>query len=136
MNQVSEDVRVFFYFYFIIIIFNSHIIAYGSSLARDRIRATAAAMSDPLIHYLELGIEPPTQAAAVGFFTHCATAGTPRVLFLDVRSYGTQGGLVDSVMTPICLVLYQFNDRCFNTTTTATKIVLLSEIAPPGVFEV
>ena len=65
--------------------------ACGSSLVRDwfgaaaAIYATAAAMPDPLIH--GVGASNPclysNQAAAVGFLTHYATAGTPENAFLN-----------------------------------------------------
>ena len=58
-----------------------------SSWARDRIpavvatQAAAVATWDPLTPCAGLGVKPvplqQPQAAAVGFLTHCATAGTP-----------------------------------------------------------
>ena len=53
--------------------------AYGNSWFRDQIRATAAAVLDPLTHCASWGLTP---AAAVGFLTHCTTLGTLSVLYL------------------------------------------------------
>ena len=63
--------------------------AYGSSQARDWIHAAAAtyaigvAAPDPLTHCVGLGIElesAVTWAATIEFLTHCAAAGTPKLI--------------------------------------------------------
>ena len=62
--------------------------AYGSPQARDWIQATAvtyataAATPDPSTHCTRLGVASAvTQATAVGFLIHCATAETPKQTF-------------------------------------------------------
>ena len=89
-------------FYFFLLLFRATPLAYGSSWARDWIRATAAGLCHshskvgselhlwptPQLgqrHWVRKGMEPTSSKILVGFLTCCATIGTPVFSFLTHR---------------------------------------------------
>ena len=97
---------LFIYFFLSLYFFMAAPATHGHSQARDWIWAAAWAKADPLTHCARPGVKSSgtataTQAAAVGFLTHCATVkllrsslGSPGLLGSVWWSLGIERGMV------------------------------------------